>query len=144
MKCPKCKNQDTRKDGYAKGKQRFNCKNCNYHFTVEKKSTVASEFLKKNALQLYLEGLDFRAIGRFLQVSHVAVYKWIKDFGEKLGKIKSEQKIEIVELDELRTYICQKKTIIGYGLLLIEMGKNSSTVYWVQGEQEKMEKCNVT
>ena len=143
MKCPKCKSQNIRKDGYAKGKQRFNCKNCNYHFTVEKKSTAASELLKKNALQLYLEGLGFRSIGRFLEVSHVAVYKWIKSYGEKLDSIKSEQKIEVVELDELHTYICQKKTIVGYGLLLIEMGKNSSTVYWVQGEQKQAKNSGI-
>lgn len=139
MNCPKCQCPNIRKDGYARGKQRFNCKNCNYHFTVEKKSTAVSELVKKNALVLYLEGLGFRSIGRYLNVSHVSVYKWIKHFGEKLDNIRSEQKIQVVELDELHTYICQKKIIVGYGLLLIEMEKNSSTVYLVQGEQ-KLEK----
>ena len=135
MRCPKCKNDNLRKDGKAKGKQRYNCKNCNYHFTVERKSTSVPELIKKQALQLYLEGLGFRSIGRFLQVSHVSVYKWIRQFGERLDSIRSEQKIHVVDLEEMHTYIRQKKTIIGYGLLLIDMGKNSSTAYWVQGEQ---------
>lgn len=143
MNCPKCQNHNIRKDGKVKGKQRLNCKDCNYHFTVEKKSTAASELVKKNALLLYLEGLGFRSIGRYLEVSHVSVYKWIKHFGEKLDSIRSAQELQVVELDELHTYICQKKTIVGYGLLLIEMGKNSSTVYWVPGEQKQVNSSGI-
>jgi len=131
MNCPKCKSQDTRKDGMVKAKQRFYCKKCHYHFTVRKKSTAFSAGIKKSALELYLEGLGFRSIGRFLKVSHVSVYKWIKNFGEKLEPLQSDHQIKVVELDELHTYVGQKKTIAGYGLLLIEMGKNSSIAYWV-------------
>ena len=139
MNCPRCKSAENRKDGTAKGKQRYKCKNCNRRFTVQMKSTAQPESTKRQALELYLEGLGFRSIGRFLGVSHVSIYKWIKNFGQHIEKIKSEKKIEIVELDEMHTYISQKKIIAGYGLLLIEMGKNSSTAYWVPGEpkQEK-------
>jgi len=42
------------------------------------------------------------------------------------GEIKSNQQIEVVEMD---TYIGSKKTIAGSGLLLIEMGKDSSIAY---------------
>lgn len=143
MKCPRCKSKKIRKDGNAKGKQRYNCKDCDYHFTVEKKSTAATEIDKKNALQLYLEGLGFRSIGRFLKVSHVAVYQWIKKFGEKIDDIKSEQEIKVVELDELHTYIGQKKTTVGYGLLLIEMGKNSSIAFWVPGELKQAKNSGI-
>ena len=38
--------------------------------------------LKRDALILYVEGLGFRSIGRFLNVSHVTVFNWIKNFGE--------------------------------------------------------------
>ena len=137
MKCPKCKNNHCRKDGLVNGKQRYKCKDCNHRFTVELKSTAQPASTKKQALELYLEGLGFRSIGRFLGISHVAVYKWIKSFGQQVEKIKSKQKIKIVELDEIHTYISQKKIIAGSGLLLIEMGKNSSTAYWVQGKQKQ-------
>ncbi len=85
--------------------------------------------MKRQALELYLEGLGFRSIGRFLKVSHVSVYNWIKSFGEEIEKIRSDQKIEVVEMDEMHTYIGNKKTIVGFGLLWIEMGKDSSTAY---------------
>jgi transposase-like protein len=124
--CPKCKSKNFRKDGIVKQKQRYLCKACKYRFTVE--VIGKPEKLKRDALILYLEGLGFRSIGRFLKVSHVAVFNWIKDFGTKLDELRSEDKIEVVEIDEMHTYIGSKKTTVGYGLLLIEMGAGSSIV----------------
>ena len=74
-------------------------------------------------MQLYLEGLGFRSIGRILGVSHVSVQKWIKKFGQELEELKSENEISVVELDEMHTYIGNKKNIAGSGLMLIELGK---------------------
>jgi hypothetical protein len=48
-----------------------------YNYSVEIKSTASSMFVKRQALQLYFEGLGFRSIGSFLGVSHVSVQKWI-------------------------------------------------------------------
>ena len=129
--CPKCKNTNLRKDGIVKQKQRFLCKKCNYRFTVE--HIGKSEKLKRNALILYLEGLGFRSIGRFLNVSHVSVYNWIKAFGKTLEDLRSSDEIEVVEIDEMHTYIGSKKTTVGSGLLLIEMGSNLSTVKLAPG-----------
>jgi len=83
--------------------------------------------LKKKALHLYLEGLGFRSIGRFLGVSNVSVLNWIRDFGEKVQQLHADnQSIEMVEIDEMHTYIGSKKTTVGSGLLLIDMEKDSS------------------
>ncbi|CEG12682.1 transposase (fragment) [groundwater metagenome] len=118
--CPKCKSKNIRKDGIVKQKQRYLCKECQYHFTVEE---VGKSFkLKRDALVLYLEGLDFRSIGRFLDVSHVTVFNLIKKFGKKLDEIRSSEDIKVVEIDEMHTYIGSKKNFVGCGLLLIEMG----------------------
>ncbi|MCK5368078.1 MAG: IS1 family transposase, partial [Cyclobacteriaceae bacterium] len=109
MYCPKCKNSESTKDGIVKKKQRYKCRSCNYRYTVELKSTSKPRNTKRQALELYLEGLGFRSIGRFLNVSHVSVYKWIKSYGKDLDDIKSEKKIEVVEMDEMHTYIGHKK-----------------------------------
>ena len=132
--CPKCKNRNIRKDGIVKQRQRFLCKDCNYHFTVE--CVGKPERLKRDALILYLEGLGFRSIGRFLNVSHVAVFNWIKSFGESIDDIRSDDKIDVVEIDEMHTYISSKKTSLGSGLLLIEMGTGSSIVKLAHEKQE--------
>ena len=129
MDCAKCKSSNKVKRGIVKGRQRYTCKDCGYNYTVERKSSSKPDTMERQALELYLEGLGFRSIGRFLKVSHVSVYNWIKSFGGEIEKIRSDQKIEVVEIDEMHTYIGNKKTTVGSGLLLIEMAKSSSIAY---------------
>ncbi len=133
--CPKCSHDISTRSGIVKGRQRFKCKACGYHYTVSHRG--GSKDQKRQALELYLEGLGFRSIGRLLNFSHVAVYKWIKKFGEDLEEIKSAKKIEIVEIDEMHSYIFQKKTIAGSGLLLIDMEKDSSIALLVSATQKQ-------
>jgi transposase-like protein len=68
------------------------------------------------ALELYLEGLGFRAIGRVLKISYGTVYKWVKKWGEAASlPAKHQEGVKKVELDEIHTYIGSKKTTVGYG-----------------------------
>ena len=136
MDCPRCNSSTHKKNGIVDGRQRYKCHDCGYNYSVELKSTASPTSVKRQALQLYLEGLGFRSIGRFLGVSHVSVQKWIKKFGRELEDLKSENEISIVEMDEMHTYIGNKKNIAGYGLLLIELGKNSSTALLAAEEQK--------
>jgi transposase len=136
MNCPRCKSSTHHKNGLVGGRQRYKCHDCGYNYTVELKSTASSVSVKRQALQLYLEGLGFRSTGRFLGVSHVSVQKWIKKFGQELEELKSEKEISIVELDEMHTYIGNKKNIAGSGLLLIELEKSSSTALLAVGERK--------
>jgi len=136
MNCPKCKSATHKKNGIVGGRQRYKCSDCGYNYTVELKSTASSPSVKRQALQLYLEGLGFRSIGRFLGISHVSVQNWIKKFGQELEDLKSENEISIVEMDEMHTYIGNKKNIAGSGLLLIELGKSSSTALLVAEERK--------
>jgi transposase-like protein len=86
MNCPKCTSDKSVKSGIIKGKQRYKCKECGCHYTVELKSTAKPQSMKKQALHLYLEGLGFRSIGRFLGVSNVSVLNWIRSFGKEVGE----------------------------------------------------------
>lgn len=126
MNCPKCNSECHVKDGIVKGKQRFLCKNCNYRYTVAYRGKP--DTLKRLALHMYLEGLGFRSIGRIIGVSNVTIMKWIKSYGKDIEQIQKEDKpLEIVEMDELHTYVGLKKTIVGYGWLLIGLGENILT-----------------
>ena len=70
-------------------------------------------------------GLSFYR--KILGVSNVSVLNWIRSFGKEAGDLHSESKeIEMVEVDEMHSYIGSKKTVAGYGLLLIDMEKDSS------------------
>ncbi len=139
MDCPKCGKPASCKDGMVKGRQRYLCKDCNHRYTTGQRHGTGDNAAKRQALELYLEGLGFRSIGRVLKFSHVTIFNWIREFGEQLDTIKNDEPVQVMELDEMHSYIGSKKTIVGYGLLLIEMGKNSSAAYWVPGElsQEK-------
>jgi len=120
MDCPRCKQTEHCKAGFAKGRQRYKCKSCGYYYTVEKKSDVKSEETRRMALEMYLEGLGFRGIGRLLRISFGTVYQWIRKWGEQVDLPVRTESISIVELDELHSYVMQKKTTVGHGLLLID------------------------
>jgi transposase len=132
--CPKCSSEKCVKDGIIKGRQRYRCKSCDFRHTVQHRGK--SPDVKRQALELYLEGLDFRSIGRFLKCSHVAVYNWIKSFGKAAKELRSDSAPKVVEMDKMHTYVSSKKTTAGYGLLLIDMEKDSSTAYWATVTQQ--------
>ncbi|KAA6313216.1 hypothetical protein EZS27_035974 [termite gut metagenome] len=83
--------------------------------TVAEKSDVKSAETIGMALKLYLEGLGFRSIGRLLQISYGTVYAWVKAWESKVYLPKKEERIAFMELDEMRTYVCSKKTTVGSG-----------------------------
>ncbi|KAA6316105.1 hypothetical protein EZS27_033538 [termite gut metagenome] len=57
MDCPRCGSLNYRKDGFGNSCQRYECKECRYHYTVVKKLDVKSAETGHKALGLYLEGL---------------------------------------------------------------------------------------
>ena len=137
MNCPKCNSGKHVKDGIVKGKQRYFCKECKYRYTVKHLGKPIE--LKKAALYLYLEGLGFRSIERFLKVSNVSVMNWIKGFGKEIESLrKTDGTIEIVEMDELHTYIGLKKTTFGYGLLLIDLENGTSALSLAREVQKQV------
>ncbi len=136
MECPKCKKFNYVKDGVIKGRQRYRCKSCCFRYTVNKKSDVKSPQTRRLALEMYLEGLGFRAIGSILKISYGTVYQWIKEWGSKVSLPQSPTPISVVELDEMHRYIGSKKTTVGYGLLLIDLQDGSSRLC-VRAEEQK-------
>ncbi|EKB56820.1 hypothetical protein HMPREF9699_01223 [Bergeyella zoohelcum ATCC 43767] len=137
MKCTRCESLNKIKAGFVGGRQRYKCKDCGYFFSVEKKSDVKTPEQKRLALQMYLEGLGFRAIGRILNISYGTVYRWVKKWEESVELPQNEEPIEIVELDEIHSYVQSKKTTVGAGLLLIDLEKSSSVLF-VANETQKL------
>ncbi len=140
MDCPKCGGQVNCKDGVVNGRQRHLCKGCGHRYTVARRAVArragsGDKAVKRQALELYLEGLGFRSIGRILGFSNVTILNWIRAFGEQVTEVRSDEPAHVVELDEMHSYIGSKKTIVGSGLLLIEMGGGSSAARWAQGRR---------
>ena len=62
------------------------------------------------AIRMHLEGNSKRAIGRILKVNHQSIVNWVTDYVSKLPAVEVPEKPEVAELDELYTYVKQKKT----------------------------------
>jgi hypothetical protein len=116
------------------GMQRYKCKDCSYNYTKGRNSKDKS--LKRFALELYLEGLGFRSIGKILKVSHVSIFNWIKQYGQNLDLLQNSHDMCVTKIDEMHSYIGSKKTLSGFGLLLIDMQKNSSASQLVIDQQK--------
>lgn len=122
MDCPKCKSTSHVKNGHVGGRQRHLCKDCKYSYTIEYRGKPPET--KKMALKMYLEGIGFRSIGRLLNVSHVSVFQWIKKFGKQAAEtVELVPESPIIEMDELHTYVGEKKTTNGSGSHLTGSGK---------------------
>jgi len=129
MHCPKCGSKDRAKAGFVGEKQRWQCKGCPCKYT---RSTPKgqSEAVKETALSLYLSGLSFRRIAKLLHVSAVSVLSWIQKTPAAESRLKAGQ-TTVVELDELCTFLTQKKASYGYGLLFVERRGELLTGKWV-------------
>jgi transposase-like protein len=137
MQCSRCGSEEYCKDGFVQGRQRYKCKKCNYRYTVSHKSDVKSKETRRMAIEMYLEGLGFRAIGRLLRISYGTVYQWIKNWEKQIELPKRDEAIEVVELDEMHTYVGRKKTTDGYGLLLIDMENGLSLLSVATGQAKR-------
>ena len=91
MKCLKCFSINVCKNGKMQGMQRYKCKDCDYNYTKGRNSKDKS--LKRFALELYLEGLGFRSVGRLLKVSHVSIFNWIRKYGKSLDLLQNNHEI---------------------------------------------------
>ena len=78
---------------------------------------------------MYLEGLEFRDIGRILGISYGTVYHWVKKLGEQTALPASDRPTVVMELDEIHSYVQSKKTTFGHGLLLIDINDGSSILF---------------
>ena len=74
--------------------------------------------VKRLAINMYLEGLGFRSIGRILQISYGTVAYWVKRYdnqAQMFADFVDNAGDEVIEMDELHTYVQSKETTVGSG-----------------------------
>jgi len=108
--CPDCSSSDLRKAGLKKGAQRYQCRACSRYCTG--RAPKFSAETKAMAVQMYLNSMGIRAIGRVLKASPAAVLKWIrKEHGvvqQRLAEQAPPRQAlgpDIIEMDEIYTYV---------------------------------------
>ena len=133
QECPKCQSTEIRKDGIVKQKQRFKCKICNYHFTVHQIGKPLSK--RREALILYLAGLDYRKIGNLIDASHVTIYNWLKDIKGNIKQIKGG-KLKAIQMENVVKHLGQENNKRNTkGLLLIEFTDKTTNVMFVMKDK---------
>jgi len=120
-KCVRCNSENIVKSGIVNEKQRYKCQKCNYHFTVVSKGFP--EKVKRIAIHLWLEGMSIRRIGRIMNVSDVAIGKWLNPVKDELRKYR-KQKIYTKELHSIEHFMISKKLFNQFGWLIIGMEEN--------------------
>ena len=61
--------------------------------------------------QMYADGMNFRRIARHLGVNHQTVINWVNAYADQLPEQPTQpNNVGVVELDELFTFVGQKKT----------------------------------
>lgn len=110
--CPECGATERQsKAGFTKaGSQRYKCMHCSKKYTPEPKQAGYAEEIRQLAIRMYVDGGNFRRIARHLRVHHQSVINWVNAHVEKLPESPVPETVENVEMDELYTFIVQKKT----------------------------------
>ena len=112
MRCPGCGTTDLIKRGRKAGRQRYQCRACQRYSTDSQPKFSAQT--KAMAIEMYMNSMGIRAIGRVLGASPAAVLKWIRKEHAALQQQLAHATptdtgiADVIELDELYTYV-QKK-----------------------------------
>lgn len=129
--CPNCNSERYVKSGVIKNRQRYNCKSCNYYFTVNKLGKKIDDYYVNKALQLYLEGLTYREIERILGISHVSIMNWVKKYNIKRPYNSSyHPTYKILNAEELGKFFSNAENLSGAGALVTELGDKFMLIKW--------------
>jgi transposase len=111
-KCPHC-HETTRQNKAGKtdaGSQRYRCMHCQRKYTPDPKPQGYPAHLRQRAVELYVDGGNLRRIARHLKVHHRTVALWVAEHAEALPNVPMPQEVKEAEMDELYTFISDKKT----------------------------------
>lgn len=109
MKCPRCSSTQIRKNGKQRGKQNHICVQCKRQFIDAYDQKGYAENIKSECLEMYVNGLGFRAIERVKKVHHTTVINWVREIGSVVPPDAQSEIPEVTEVDELETFIAKKK-----------------------------------
>ena len=86
------------------GSQRYKCQACQHRYTPEPKHHGHPEEVRRRAVQVYLDGMNFRRIGRLLGVYHTSVMSWINAYAAVVDEAPVPEQVATAELDEVFTF----------------------------------------
>jgi hypothetical protein len=113
------------------GNQRYLCKNCGYRFTSNTTFRKNDFYFTNKAVQLWLEGLNYKLISEILGFTPETISKFIAPYKELLAPIRND----LVGLDELKI-IKRNNLFIGFHKKKINLSVNGSGIIIVGNATE--------
>lgn len=111
--CPHCQATTSQvKAGLNRsGSQRIKCNHCLRRYTLDPEEAGCSQDIRDQAVRMSVDGINQRRIARLLGVSQGSVSNWARDRADQLPEHpdKPEGRVETAELDELFTFVLDKK-----------------------------------
>ena len=126
-KCPHCDSECIRKNGIEplNGKQKYKCLSCNRYGTLGAAPKYSDE-KKQMIMNAYFERPSMRGIERMFNVSRHTLSSWLKKAAALPENTSLSACIidvpsdDILEFDEVHSYVKKKQITDGYGQLLAE------------------------
>lgn len=89
INCPNCNSCHTVKNGHTRTKsQRHLCRNCGYRFTDNTNVRMNNYYFINKAVQLWLEGLNYKLVSEVLGFTPETISKYIEPYKELLTPIR--------------------------------------------------------
>ena len=122
--CTCCGSNQFIKNGSSKRVQRYRCKSCMRYFSAKPRKFTYQQ--KAKAIEMYLNNVGIRKIAKFTGCSASSVIDWIKILGKQISdqlqdnaKKAAFQMPDIIEMDEIYTFVKKNSKGQLYGLLIV-------------------------
>jgi len=141
----KCGSTNFKKDGIRKNEaceiQRYKCLECGKRFcnNIGLRSKVSAKVITAS-LDLYFRGVSLRQVRQHLlqfygiNITHVAIYKWIRKFGEVVqpyvDKLTPKEVSGVYHVDEMLVHVRKERTDNGHYQWLWNLMDNT-TRFWI-------------
>jgi transposase len=131
ISCKRCGAAHYTKNGTVRGLQRYRCKACGCNFTATKPRGKPAA-MKALAVLLYaMANVSFGSIARLLNVSDVAVLKWIRAEAGSLPEPEIACDLVAITLDEMWHFLQKKQKSFGSGEPMILLTGEPWPGFWV-------------
>jgi transposase-like protein len=122
--CNHCGSSNYINHGKYQGVQRYKCRDCKRYFSDKVKKFTYQDRMK--AMDMYLNNVGIRKTARFMKASPTLILRWVKMMGQSLSANlkKASEEIkdnlpDIIEMDEIYTFVKKNKIEQSYGLLIL-------------------------
>jgi transposase len=113
--CKNCRDTQTVKNGFGRGKQRYKCRPCGYNFVLgDDRHSHTTEVKKALAVILYSLGkASFGFLGTLFGVSRPTAYYWIRQAAATIDEPTSTENIQEIAFDEMWHFLQSKQENFG-------------------------------